>query len=74
MPAKENWDGIFLDISTINRIKYIKMSVTKNYWKIMADERTGLKLSDFYRQIMALLIQPVFSSENGGKEDRQEGR
>ena len=72
MPAKENWDGIFLDISTINRIKYIKMSVTKNYWKIMADERTGLKFSYFYRQIMALLVQPVFSSENGVKEDIQE--
>ena len=70
LPAKENWDGIFLDIFTIKIIKYIRMSVTKNYWRIMADERTGLKFSYFSRQIMALLIQPVCCSANGGRGSR----
>ena len=30
-PANDNWGVILLDISTINRLKYIKVSITKSY-------------------------------------------
>ena len=67
--AKENCVGLFLGVSTIKSPKYIKVSVTKLHWRIMMDERIGLKLSDLFQANNGMIFQPVCSSENAGKED-----
>jgi hypothetical protein len=46
-PATKGENRIFLDIATVKRTKE-NPSVTKPNWRIMVDERTGMKFSDFF--------------------------
>jgi hypothetical protein len=46
--AKEINGRIFLDISTIRDPEDMKVTVTKRNWRIMVDELTGMKFSDFF--------------------------
>ena len=50
VPAKENCGRIFLDISTIEISKNIKVSVTKPRWRIMLDKRIGLNFSYLFQE------------------------
>jgi hypothetical protein len=45
-PAKGE-NRIFLDITMVKRMKE-SPNVTKPNWRIMVDERTGMKFSDFF--------------------------
>ena len=73
VPADNDYGRILLDISTIMIPKEVKMSVTKPHWRIMVDERTGLKLSGLF-QANNGIIEPTcvkFSkSRQGGQPVR----
>jgi hypothetical protein len=44
--ADKDANRIFLDIATVKKLKN-GPNVTKPNWRIMVDERTGMKFSDF---------------------------
>jgi hypothetical protein len=46
--ATENGQRVFLDISSIKIMEDTDKPTTQPYWRIMVDERTQLKFSDFY--------------------------
>ena len=41
---------VYLDISSVKAPKLIKVNVTKPHWRVMVDERTEMKWSDFYEK------------------------
>ena len=47
IPAKPN-DLISLDISTIRSPKGVEITVSKPNWRLIIDQRTGMKFSDFF--------------------------
>ena len=47
IPARPN-DLISLDISTIRAPKGVKITVNKPNWRLIIDQRTGMKFSDFF--------------------------
>ena len=45
----ENSGRIFLDISSVRNVEFLDLEVTpKPYWRIIVDERTQLKFSEFF--------------------------
>jgi hypothetical protein len=56
-PARAGENRIFLDIATIKKVKG-GPTVTKPNWRIMVDERTGMKFSDFFETKNAM-IEPT---------------
>ena len=48
-PANDSNERIFLDISSVRPKKDMKVTVTKPNWRIMVDERTQMKWSQFFR-------------------------
>jgi hypothetical protein len=57
VPSVENNGRIFLGIATIKKVKD-GPSVYRPNWRIMVDERTNLKFSDFY-QTKAGMVKPT---------------
>ena len=47
IPARPN-DLMSLDISTIRAPKGAKIAVSKPNWRLIIDQRTGMKFSDFF--------------------------
>jgi hypothetical protein len=57
IPSAENNGRIYLDIATVKRIKD-GPKVSKPNWRIMVDECTNLKFSDFY-ETKAGMVEPT---------------
>ena len=47
-PSTKNGERVFLDIATVKKPSGTNIRVSKPNWRILVDERTGLKVSDFY--------------------------
>ena len=46
--AKANNEQLYLDILSIKPPKLVEVNLSKPHWRIMVDERTGMKWSDFF--------------------------
>ena len=46
-PSTKNGERVFLDIATVKKPSGTNIRVSKPNWRILVDERTGLKVSDF---------------------------
>ena len=56
--ARKVNERIHLDISSVKAPKDLQVNVTKPNWRIMVDERTGMKWSDFY-EAKSDMVEPT---------------
>jgi len=66
-PATENGERVFLDIATVKKPQGTNLRVTKPNWRIIVDERTGLKFSDFYATKNGM-VEPTCEQFNRWKQ------
>ena len=47
-PSKQVNGRVYLDISTVKKPKDVKVTLTKPNWRLIVDEKTRMKINDFY--------------------------
>ena len=65
--STENNGRVFLDMSVVKAPEHLKMKVTKPHWRMIVDERTQLKFSDFY-QTKNGMVEPTCEKFHKWKE------
>ena len=69
VPSKNSNERIFIDQATVKAPKALKVTVTKPNWRILVDERTQLKMSDFY-ETKDGMIEPTCEKFHKWRENR----